>query len=168
MLPILLKTFTFLFPFIKEMFLGKDNQSNKDTPTYAGKIGNARGVKKLLIGVGCLSVILNIYLIKQIFIIGKENLSLHKKINETKETTPKPTVPKPKVDVVVKPNVEEKETVVKPHVVKKLKSKPKVDKSLDAIPEKAHIPVDQSDEATIARKRHRDLIEKLNNLENYK
>lgn len=84
---ILLKIFTLLFPFIKELFLGKEIVSTDPNapPTLDTNLSKYRILKKILIAIGCLSVVLNVFLIKQSYIISMENVNLQKTIQTLTE-----------------------------------------------------------------------------------
>lgn len=80
-----IKIISFLFPFLKELFIGKDNGTSKN-----GKIKPANHfLRKVVIIIGCLSVALNFYLLGKAFNLGRENIQLQKQI---KDHVPKPTV----------------------------------------------------------------------------
>jgi hypothetical protein len=88
-----IKIITFLFPFLKELFIGKDNSASKK-----GKIGAMeRIIKLIVITLGCLSVSLNVYLVGRVYNLGRNNVELQKQI---KDNTPKPVV-YPKENTVV-------------------------------------------------------------------
>lgn len=75
----------FIFPFLKELFIGKDNntsRSGKAKPRETNYI-----LRQVIILLGCASVALNFYLIGRSYSLGRENLELQKQI---KEPTPKP------------------------------------------------------------------------------
>ena len=80
-----IKIIMFLFPFLKELFIGKDNSASKK-----GKLGALeRIIKSIIIILGCLSVALNVYLVGKVYNLGRQNLELQKQI---KDPTPKPVV----------------------------------------------------------------------------
>lgn len=73
----------FLFPFLKELFLGKDNSASKK-----GKIGAfERLIKLAIIILGCLSVVLNVHLMSKTYSLGREIVQLQRQV---KDPTPKP------------------------------------------------------------------------------
>ena len=73
----------FLFPFLKELFIGKDSSVSRK-----GKIKEPNQLlKQFIIILGCASVALNVYLTGKAFNLGRENLELQKQI---KEPNPKP------------------------------------------------------------------------------
>jgi len=126
MLITLMKIFGFLFPFIKELLLGKEKPTNKnELPPLLIK---SMFFKKTIIAIGCASVLLNIYLLKQIYVITSKNIELTKQINpkETKDLIirpkelilPPPIVPTQPIPVDIKP------PIVKPTKRKKTESIP--------------------------------------------
>ena len=80
----------FLFPFLKELFIGKNNSdANKNNSSFF------LFIKKLIIVIGCLSFALNFYLFGKVYNLGRENLEYQ---NQVKEKAPKPIVyPEPTV-----------------------------------------------------------------------
>lgn len=80
-----IKIISFLFPFLKELFIGKDNRSSRGD-RLKGKEPNFF-IKKAIIVLGCASVAANFYLMTQAYNLGRENLELKR---QAKEATPKP------------------------------------------------------------------------------
>lgn len=73
-----IKIIMFLFPFLKELFIGKGTPSAKKA-----KMGSFEKLMKLsVIAIGCFSVALNVYLAGRVYGLGKENLNFQKQIKE--------------------------------------------------------------------------------------
>lgn len=78
-----IKIISFLFPFLKELFIGKGNNASRK-----GKVKEPNELlKTIIIVLGCASVALNFYLISRSYSLGRENLELQKQV---KEPTPRP------------------------------------------------------------------------------
>lgn len=69
----------FLFPFIKEIFVGKDRggYDRRRKPSLRVSL-----VKRLFIVLICLSVVLNYYLLVKVYDLGRKNLILQQQIKE--------------------------------------------------------------------------------------
>lgn len=82
----IIKIIMFLFPFLKELFIGKGKEKGgADQNTSTGSVRT----KKIVIMIGCLSVAMNFYLVSKVYNLGRENLILQKQV---KEKIPKPMV----------------------------------------------------------------------------
>ena len=78
-----IKIISFLFPFLKELFIGKTNNASRKGKT---KETNEL-LKTIIIVLGCVSVAANFYLVAQAYNLGRENLELKR---QAKETNPRP------------------------------------------------------------------------------
>lgn len=75
----IVKMIMYLFPFLKELFIGKDKQQiDRRSKTSPGSII----LKKMIIVLGCVSVAINFYLIGKVYDLGRQNLLLQKQMNE--------------------------------------------------------------------------------------
>lgn len=81
-----IKIISFLFPFLKELFLGKKNNTSRNGNAEPDK-QSIEFMKLFVIVLGCMSVCLNYYLVTQAYNLGRENLELKKQI---REINPKP------------------------------------------------------------------------------
>jgi hypothetical protein len=83
----LIKTAVFIFPFIKELFLGKAVASSSLSAipfTF---------LKKLTIAIGCASFVTNLFFINRLYSLAAHNVSLTKQLSETKPITLTPSLP---------------------------------------------------------------------------
>lgn len=73
----LFKAFWFLFPFIKEIFLGKDKGDVPETQSkIAAFLAKYTWFRKAIIAVGCVSVLLNVYLFNRLIALSREHVEL--------------------------------------------------------------------------------------------
>lgn len=75
----IIRMLMYLFPFLKELFIGKDKQQI-DRRAKPGT--TSVRLKKLIIILGCASVAINFYLIGRVYDLGRQNLLLQKQMNE--------------------------------------------------------------------------------------
>lgn len=75
----LIKTALFIFPFVKELFLGKDASEQTKDSIFTGFM------KRLTIGLGVISVVLNIYFIDRLFTLASQQLALNRELHALKE-----------------------------------------------------------------------------------
>ena len=75
----IIRMLMYLFPFLKELFIGKDKQQI-DRRSKPGT--TSVRLKKLIIILGCASVAINFYLIGRVYDLGRQNLMLQKQMNE--------------------------------------------------------------------------------------
>lgn len=80
----IIKIIMFLFPFVKELFVGKD-KSGYDRRRRPGI--RVTVVKKIFILLICLSVVLNYYLMVKVYDLGRKNLLLQKEIKDKANKT---------------------------------------------------------------------------------
>lgn len=90
-----IKIITFLFPFLKELFIGKGNSASKKAKISAFE----RITKLIAITLGCASIALNVHLTGKAYNLGRQNLTLQKQI---KESTPESTLC-PRIEQVTMP-----------------------------------------------------------------
>lgn len=97
----IVKIIMFLFPFVKEIFIGKDNDPidrRKRPSTFTALI------KKFFVLLVCVSLVMNYYLVAKVFDLGKKNLELKKQLTDKPKqshslpgekipTLPTPTAP---------------------------------------------------------------------------
>lgn len=75
----IIKIIMFLFPFVKEIFIGKDKggYDRRRKPSVRVTL-----VKKIFILLICLSVVLNYYLLVKVYDLGRKNLILQGQIKD--------------------------------------------------------------------------------------
>ncbi len=88
----IVKIIMFLFPFIKEVFAQKER--DKIFVNHR-EVAIKAFFKNVIIAAGCLSVVMNFYIVGKVYNLGRENIALKKQI---KDNIPKPII-YPKKDV---------------------------------------------------------------------
>lgn len=116
----LIKLFLFLFPFIKELVFGKEEKTGK---RITKKPPANKTTINILIGIGCLSVVLNLFLLNRLYVIGEENHRLTQQLKDHKPTIIVPDIPKPLP--IQNPEREQEESTAKPVVPNRQKQKEK-------------------------------------------
>lgn len=74
-----IKLVSFMFPFLKELFIGNDK--GKEKIQEPNKI-----LKGIIIIFGCISLTINFFLANQSFNLGKENIELRRQLNRPEST----------------------------------------------------------------------------------
>lgn len=78
-----IKIISFLFPFLKELFSAKSNNTSRK-----GKVKEPNELlKNIIIVLGCMSLSANFYLLTQVYNLGRENLEFKRQV---KEPNPRP------------------------------------------------------------------------------
>jgi len=116
----LIKLFMFLFPFIKELVFGKEEKTGRRTTK---KPPANKTTINILIAIGCLSVVLNLFLLNRLYVIGEQNHSLTQQLKELKPEVIIPKLPDPMP--IEKPEREPEESTAKPVVPQRQKPKEK-------------------------------------------
>ena len=99
----IVKMIMYLFPFLKELFIGKDkHQIDRRSKSSPGSVV----LKKLIIVLGCVSVAINFYLIGKVYDLGRQNLLLQKQMNEKISKPITYPIEKP-IDKPIVPQVQE-------------------------------------------------------------
>lgn len=88
----IVKIIMFLFPFVKEVVIGKDKDpvDRRRRPSTVAML-----IKKFFILLVCLSLVMNYYLAGRVFDLGKKNIELKKQIADKPKHTVEPTQNKP-------------------------------------------------------------------------
>lgn len=103
----MVKIIMFIFPFIKEIVIGKD-KGGFDRRKRQGE--GFTFIRKVFVLLVCISVVLNYYLFVRVFDLGRKNLELTKQVKEKENAPvvyptnkPQPQQPTKSPDVVNKP-----------------------------------------------------------------
>ena len=75
-----IKTAMFLFPFIKELFLGKNPPRNSTSVSLLVLV-----LKRMTIALGCFSVAINVYLSNRVYTLAASSLALSREIAHLKQ-----------------------------------------------------------------------------------